>query len=491
MLSTPDRLAALVPLALLLATPPALLAQKEDTPPPAKKPTGKVLTTDTLGEMLDAMGYDAKPITLDNGYQLFGVSAKQDTWTFYVEVSIPRAGNSIGFLAPLTQVGEKTGGKLPAPAMKKMLEANWDLMPHAFVLHAKQQRVFLMRMMDNKDVTSAKLRAALEDMFGTIRRTNDIWNPDRWGAAEEDGGVLKGPPKPGDDTKPDNTVDNTDVTPQLTEAVKKVAAAAKDGDQAAVAALVKKLMLPDADSWFRAVFGDAVGGKLADDYTETRKQNEESVVRLFLTAAEEGQDQIQVVRFTKPDPDKATGNQNKALEAMKDKTPLYSVRLVKAGEDTGAHVYSFAAVNGKPRYVGKLRGIPDRGERGLLPTTPAPSGAVPGEPEFPITGLDAAVERMFREMTESKGGEPRMSAYRQTGSANGGEPVGLSAILHVSTAGLTSGTRPAETRTPSGVLGLNGLMPGTGVSGFTSPRGPSPELQPFSSLLAKPSLPVR
>jgi hypothetical protein len=72
-----------------------------------------------------------------------------------------------------------------------------------------------------------------------------------------------------------------------------------------------------------------------------------------------GRTEVLVRRLERPG-EEATGLQNDALKAMKRPTPLYSVRLVKPGETTGFHLWSFVRAGGGFRYVGKMAGVGSR-----------------------------------------------------------------------------------------------------------------------------------
>jgi hypothetical protein len=184
-------------------------------------------------------------------------------------------------------------------------------------------------------------------MTSTIRTTAPLWDATKWGQTPS----------------PEGKKDTGDVaaypdTPEgLTKLSKELLALAKAGKRPELAAKVKGLIIPGSDAWFKRVFGPQVGAALSEEYTAGLTQLETSVTRMFMTAAEEGQTEVKVVKFTKPDPDHATGNQNKALEAMIVKTPLYSVFLTQPGEETGMQLYSFVFVDGNFRMAGKMKSV--------------------------------------------------------------------------------------------------------------------------------------
>jgi len=68
-----------------------------------------------------------------------------------------------------------------------------------------------------------------------------------------------------------------------------------------------------------------------------------------------GRTEIIVEAFTDPKDDNMNAYQQAALEAMKNKVTLYSVRMVEPGKDSGNHLWSFAHVDGKFVFLGKMK----------------------------------------------------------------------------------------------------------------------------------------
>ena len=114
------------------------------------------------------------------------------------------------------------------------------------------------------------------------------------------------------------------------------------------------LVLPGYQAWFKSVFGEAQGAKLASEYTEFAK---------FLASedgAKELQDPIRNGR-TRVDVEliKATGDKNnfrdQTISTMKSKTPIYLVRLINPADARDFfHMGYFAHVDGQFSSIGKL-----------------------------------------------------------------------------------------------------------------------------------------
>lgn len=130
--------------------------------------------------------------------------------------------------------------------------------------------------------------------------------------------------------------------------------------EAQIAGRFKSLVLPNPEAFYKGVFGDEKGPKVAAEYAERVKSFEADASRLFAKVVRDGQSDIRVLKFEKsPDPG-AVGLQNDVLAAMKKPIALYSVRFVKPGERLGQHVYNFIYVDGAFRLVGKMEAALDR-----------------------------------------------------------------------------------------------------------------------------------
>jgi hypothetical protein len=142
-------------------------------------------------------------------------------------------------------------------------------------------------------------------------------------------------------------------------------------DDAAAIESVRSLLLPEAPTWFLATFGEEHARALALEYAPwiLRLPDLPSEVRRNAAA---GKTELLVERFERSDDEMATTFQAIALRKMKTKLPLYSMRLVEPGDEDGWHLWSFAWVDGKVRFIGRLMALtpiaadPDLAERASL-----------------------------------------------------------------------------------------------------------------------------
>ena len=130
--------------------------------------------------------------------------------------------------------------------------------------------------------------------------------------------------------------------------------AQKSSDKDKMKSLVKSLEVPDADAWFKKVFGDHKGAKVTAQYKSNTSRLEQDLAKIFTKIVDEGQTEIKITRLEKADDPQATENPKEVLTAMKNPVPFYSVRFVKPGESLGMHLYNYVYVDGTFRLAGKM-----------------------------------------------------------------------------------------------------------------------------------------
>jgi hypothetical protein len=151
-----------------------------------------------------------------------------------------------------------------------------------------------------------------------------------------------------------NKLSHPDSTDGLKTLMSEILDAQKSGDKDKFDGFVKSLELPDADAWFKKVFGDEKGSSVAAQYKTNSTALKQDLSRLFGKIVADGQTEIKVTRLEKADDPLATGNQKDVLAAMKNPVPIYSVRFVKPGETLGMHLYNYVYVDGTFRLAGKM-----------------------------------------------------------------------------------------------------------------------------------------
>lgn len=150
-----------------------------------------------------------------------------------------------------------------------------------------------------------------------------------------------------------------DTTQGLEELMTALVKAIRDGDEAERTRLLQSLQLPEADAWFREVFGPGLGPVLLAEQGPQRAgigwlgSHIKGRIDTGLTA-------IQAERFGAPNQPASVGYQSEALARMQQRVPLYSVRFASPDGRRTWHVWSFVHHRGTFRYVGKMRRVADR-----------------------------------------------------------------------------------------------------------------------------------
>ncbi|HUT34691.1 MAG TPA: hypothetical protein VNE39_14475 [Planctomycetota bacterium] len=132
-------------------------------------------------------------------------------------------------------------------------------------------------------------------------------------------------------------------------------AAAKAGDNEKLGQLVNGFILPEPEAWFKDVFGDETGARLAEEYVEVAKRFPPDATKFFGQMASKEGLEIVVAKLDKADDKEARGLQRSALGAMKKPVPLYDVRFV--GKDVRQSVWSFVYHKAAFRFVGKMKRV--------------------------------------------------------------------------------------------------------------------------------------
>ncbi len=130
-------------------------------------------------------------------------------------------------------------------------------------------------------------------------------------------------------------------------------------DEPEIAILLASLRLDDDRAFFDGTFGSELGEKLSKEYRPLRV--EIGVLAKHLKSKfEAGQRIIETFSFAGEDMQTATGYQNAALEKMKVKRTLYSVRLLNSDKNQSFHLWSFVHFENSFRFIGKLNAVTDK-----------------------------------------------------------------------------------------------------------------------------------
>jgi TonB family protein len=139
-------------------------------------------------------------------------------------------------------------------------------------------------------------------------------------------------------------------TKGLESLVKEMLNLEKGGNQQELAEYVKSLSLPNADDWFKSVFGDKLGARAAGSSTLLRSSAAAWIPNLLATQLDKKQTTVQVVRFEGSCNGDATDLEYPILLLRRRPEPLYDVRFM--GASTSSVWRYFAYLDGGFRLVG-------------------------------------------------------------------------------------------------------------------------------------------
>ncbi len=173
-------------------------------------------------------------------------------------------------------------------------------------------------------------------------------------AATQDAGPTKRPGKHAKD-KPED-IQYPSSNEGLNRMMRDLKTGIKANDEPEVAVLLASLILPNDKVFFQTTFGDKLGATLSKNYTPLREEIG-GLAPLLREKLEDGLSNIETSTFANAAMQTATGYQNAALEKMKSKAVLYSVRFVDSDRKRSFHLWSFVHFEGSFRFVGKLSAV--------------------------------------------------------------------------------------------------------------------------------------
>ncbi len=149
-----------------------------------------------------------------------------------------------------------------------------------------------------------------------------------------------------------------ETTDALKQQVEDVFTAVKVGDKEKAAKLIKWMMLPEPEAWFKQTFGDtAIGKKLLEGYKASAASFEATMMKVFEDRVKDGRTFPSAFKIEGKDDPNAARMQVEAMAVMQQKTALYTVKLGKQAGATGFSIWSWVYVDGQFRLVGKMKQI--------------------------------------------------------------------------------------------------------------------------------------
>ncbi|MDB5309218.1 MAG: hypothetical protein JWO38_3420 [Gemmataceae bacterium] len=162
-------------LTLGLAGPaPARDANKPGTAEPAKQALKK-LTVEELGELLDAMGYNPKPVKNKDG-KVNGYSTEfpSGTWTIRIDFLVTADGSQVVLDSGLFTFTDQS--QLPAEAILGTLSDNFEIFPASVYYINQTKRLRMAMTVQSSNLTPASLRVQVDFYVAAVKRCMTNFN---------------------------------------------------------------------------------------------------------------------------------------------------------------------------------------------------------------------------------------------------------------------------------------------------------------------------
>lgn len=163
------------------APKPTTSAAKTAAAPKVAKPGS--ITEEQLGNLLKAMGLEAKKVESRFDFEFKAVQNKEE-WNLSMTAVLSQDGSSIWLMAWLDQL-PKSSADVPRTALLRLLSDNDRLGNGKFFAYvATNRRFVLQRIISNEAVTTKAFRGWLDDLGAGVVDTYDHWSVAAWKSNE-------------------------------------------------------------------------------------------------------------------------------------------------------------------------------------------------------------------------------------------------------------------------------------------------------------------
>lgn len=168
--------ATLLAITTLLTFAPAQNSAAPSPSPVASAPNTGTMSNDDLPALLENLGYESRAEGDDRV-----ITIVRGDWTFVINIGIYGPEKTLWLFTYLREIPDDKVAS-PTPYIK-LLWANNNIGPHHFFLAGPAEdprRLHMGRGLDNRQLTPALIRQAIDAFMETIRRTADLWQTDSW-----------------------------------------------------------------------------------------------------------------------------------------------------------------------------------------------------------------------------------------------------------------------------------------------------------------------
>jgi hypothetical protein len=160
--------------------------------PAATSSDGKqatALTDETLLQMLRGMGYEPKVDTNNDGSKSYTIHFEREGWCYYFRISLSPDKSVLWISTSLGDV--PPGQKIRPEALLKILELNRSGLGKARFSISDRGTLFLSIPLDNRGVTPALIRDAVDELVANVKETQPYWKTGTWTAEGQEAAAYK------------------------------------------------------------------------------------------------------------------------------------------------------------------------------------------------------------------------------------------------------------------------------------------------------------
>ena len=136
------------------------------------------LTDDALKTMLENLGYTVD-VTGDKAPHRYKIkeSLPDNSLNFTITAELSSDGSTLWIYAGLYELPK---GKVPGDPLRALLSKNDDIGPQFFSYSDGNKLFYLNAPASANDVTPSVMRTRLKNFVGTLNKTRDLWDTDKW-----------------------------------------------------------------------------------------------------------------------------------------------------------------------------------------------------------------------------------------------------------------------------------------------------------------------
>jgi hypothetical protein len=188
-------------LVALACTAKPVMADDDDDAPKPKKATPKAaagaLTDESLGDLLEKLGYEAKGQKTKTG-MYYSIEFEEDGWTFRYSVSLSPNKKFVWISTSVLTLSE--GANIPADALMKLLEENDRIGPTTISYDKQIKQIRVAVALFNRGITASALKEQMGYFTANVKAVGKLV-ADLKAPAKPKKAPKKAPPVDDDDDK--------------------------------------------------------------------------------------------------------------------------------------------------------------------------------------------------------------------------------------------------------------------------------------------------